>query len=365
MARTMKGGSSPLARGLRRRARSRVGCGRIIPARAGFTRSRDSVCSAFADHPRSRGVYATGTGIADATSGSSPLARGLRGSVRPSLDLRRIIPARAGFTLVESHFTGTGKDHPRSRGVYSRSARRSADPQGSSPLARGLRHRHLPGQGRRRIIPARAGFTSWRACAHGCRGDHPRSRGVYRNRPHQAVLLVGSSPLARGLRIPGNRRDLPLRIIPARAGFTTRRVRKSESSADHPRSRGVYQRKLPKGNQLKGSSPLARGLLLCFRLLRHPRGIIPARAGFTTSPAWQYCTSPDHPRSRGVYLLTDHTNALSPGSSPLARGLQCATDPMVEAWGIIPARAGFTVKPGYFLGHKKDHPRSRGVYRYG
>ena len=50
-------------------------------------------------------------------------------------------------------------DHPRSRGVYRRSAQRQAMPCGSSPLARGLLLNRKGIQPCTRIIPARAGFT--------------------------------------------------------------------------------------------------------------------------------------------------------------------------------------------------------------
>ena len=75
--------------------------------------------------------------------------------------------------------------------------------------------------------------------------DHPRSRGVYR-----------TTDIAT---------EAGWRIIPARAGFT----RVDGVGLEWP----------------LGSSPLARGLLLC-RLRGVPGGrIIPARAGFTTAAA--------------------------------------------------------------------------------
>ena len=50
---------------------------------------------------------------------------------------------------------------------------------------------------------------------------------------------------------------------------------------DHPRSRGVYD--LPSDAEIPvdGSSPLARGLLGHLGVVGVPKGIIPARAGFT------------------------------------------------------------------------------------
>ena len=73
-----KAGSSPLARGLREVAGGDDARGRIIPARAGFTRISHRTRSSTPDHPRSRGVYLLKTFVVIVTLGSSPLARGLR-----------------------------------------------------------------------------------------------------------------------------------------------------------------------------------------------------------------------------------------------------------------------------------------------
>ena len=91
-----------------------------------------------------------------------------------------------------------------------------------------------------------------------------------------------------------------------------------------------------------GSSPLARGLL--DREMRRPedQGIIPARAGFTSSAAGRGRAARDHPRSRGVYGAQDPQDRYGPGSSPLARGLPLTTIISTLMKGIIPARAGFT-----------------------
>jgi len=78
---------------------------------------------------------------------------------------QRIIPARAGFTHVHPEQSDTPLDHPRSRGVYTVWRFSLMRSRGSSPLARGLRETMLGMYMRLRIIPARAGFTSrgaWR-----------------------------------------------------------------------------------------------------------------------------------------------------------------------------------------------------------
>ena len=218
-------GSSPLARGLRRPQRRAGNHPGIIPARAGFTPIPSRTKTVTWDHPRSRGVYRRG-GIAFLRGGG-------------------IIPARAGFTYFSAKDATADADHPRSRGVYCTSQKPSCDTTGSSPLARGLRHLYpleVPDVG---IIPARAGFTTAERASRRPPPDHPRSRGVYRTRRRRMLKKLGSSPLARGLLEPNENGDIPSGIIPARAGFTFTRTYSASSLADHPRSRGVYQYCIP------------------------------------------------------------------------------------------------------------------------
>ena len=396
-------GSSPLARGLPARERRSGSIPRIIPARAGFTRWTGAPGPPRSDHPRSRGVYSATCGRTPAASGSSPLARGLRGRLPRDGARHRIIPARAGFT------TGTGApsvwaaDHPRSRGVYRTASPTGTGAPGSSPLARGLRPEGGLGRLHGGIIPARAGFTSTVPRRSGSGPDHPRSRGVYVISQLFEGYTTGSSPLARGLPLlhcgePGPRRIIPARagftlgerptfrgrggssplarglrgggvddrlgpgIIPARAGFTAPRARRARRDPDHPRSRGVYRALTRRPMADAGSSPLARGLRVPVARPRPGHGIIPARAGFTLRLRGDLHDVGDHPRSRGVYLSWDRAQENFGGSSPLARGLPPAPA-VTEPWfRIIPARAGFTVFPTHACTDRRDHPRSRGVY---
>ena len=295
--------------------------------------------------------------------------------------MMRIIPARAGFTFYGGCIEDGSEDHPRSRGVYRPIGRdvllitgssplarglRMSNPRcvcwGSSPLARGLHHggQRLAGQGR--IIPARAGFTFDLIFLDRCVGDHPRSRGVYESSEISSQKRWGSSPLARGLlRLSGDDAG-DVGIIPARAGFTFWPCASTCPAADHPRSRGVYPSSTASGASRTGSSPLARGLRASrLRGLIVGR-IIPARAGFT-GPHGRSCRRRgDHPRSRGVYLDKRLTSSCTEGSSPLARGLLPAPAPPTGRPGIIPARAGFTLRRRGLPLLGRDHPRSRGVY---
>ena len=193
-------GSSPHARGLQPTDAERVRPDRIIPARAGFT------------FPRHR--------------------------LRPR---GRIIPARAGFTRRSVHWLPNREDHPRTRGVYATLLRKSIRGLGSSPHARGLRagaRKRQPGTG---IIPARAGFTGRHHDGWCWWSDHPRTRGVYPLRTEESVLQHGSSPHARGLPLTGWPAMSVAGIIPARAGFTLSGSGSDWRRGDHPRTRGVYR----------------------------------------------------------------------------------------------------------------------------
>ena len=111
------------------------------------------------DHPRSRGVYERCPAGVVADPGSSPLARGLLKREAGVPDVEGIIPARAGFTRGGAPRPGRPADHPRSRGVYATRRAAAWASIGSSPLARGLHDTDAALKALRRIIPARAGFT--------------------------------------------------------------------------------------------------------------------------------------------------------------------------------------------------------------
>ena len=234
-------------------------------------------------------------------------------------------------------------DHPRSRGVYGPRVPGEPAGEGSSPLARGLPSGPADRPGRLRIIPARAGFTDYFVAAEPEIEDHPRSRGVYPRASLSCWEIAGSSPLARGLQHALQDVFPVLRIIPARAGFTSRASGGQAGGEDHPRSRGVYTALADLSPDHRGSSPLARGLPQDAPTRERQVGIIPARAGVTEITPGPYRSRGDHPRSRGVYF-TVYGRDRSPR-------------------GIIPARAGFT-RLAEGAGHPAtDHPRSRGVYQ--
>ena len=162
---TRRVGSSPLSRGILLEPVTLTVTSRIIPALAGNTSGSLSSRPRYADHPRSRGEYAVGCVPITRRVGSSPLSRGIPGLSEDAGWAEGIIPALAGNTGPTPVQGRARRDHPRSRGEYSR----------------------------RMFFPNST-------------KDHPRSRGEYHRRCRRRRHRGGSSPLSRGiLMCTGNR----------------------------------------------------------------------------------------------------------------------------------------------------------------
>ena len=189
--------------------------------------------------------------------------------------------------------------HPRSRGEHGKIKHAVAWAVGSSPLARGTLPNQAISRLRLRLIPARAGNTALSTRRIGAYSAHPRSRGEHEELFSQGQQLCGSSPLARGTRRPPRRTHSRARLIPARAGNTCSRLSSRFGSAAHPRSRGEHFGLSRSRLTRTGSSPLARGTPRVHLQALPNRRLIPARAGNTRRPAPPPLKSPAHPRSRG------------------------------------------------------------------
>ena len=132
------GGSSPLSRGILLRDPVPRRTRRIIPALAGNTSSTANAPASTPDHPRSRGEYAGREAFDTADFGSSPLSRGIRSGVAYDLAGCGIIPALAGNTCGRRWWGCRRRDHPRSRGEYFLQCSYGFPEAGSSPLSRGI-----------------------------------------------------------------------------------------------------------------------------------------------------------------------------------------------------------------------------------
>ena len=274
-------GSSPLSRGILHHWR-RGGLSRgIIPALAGNTDSGPPDQGWHGDHPRSRGEYQRGHVSSCHPDGSSPLSRGIRHQGCIHGWCPGIIPALAGNTLMAPVVGDDARDHPRSRGEY--------------------HHRCREGWSHLRIIPALAGNTRDAATRKLVTGDHPRSRGEYLRLLMSRPRSAGSSPLSRGIPLEARLATAGPRIIPALAGNTVAAGRRPTTTGDHPRSRGEYGISPSSSLLMVGSSPLSRGIPTLTWEPDATWRIIPALAGNTTGMCSTTCQTWDHPRSRGEY----------------------------------------------------------------
>ena len=152
-----------------------------------------------------------------------------------------------------------------------------------------------------RLIPARAGNTSRRRARSRRASAHPRSRGEHTQPAILRSGRVGSSPLARGTQLNALKSEAVERLIPARAGNTTGSESTAALCAAHPRSRGEHCRAVTTTAPGFGSSPLARGTLRLFRKVALCVRLIPARAGNTRIELMLMRGNPAHPRSRGEH----------------------------------------------------------------
>ena len=105
--------------------------------------------------------------------------------------------------------------HPRVSGENSLPQLVGLPPEGSSPHERGKRICEHHGGSQGRLIPARAGKTLV-ACWFGyVLAAHPRSRGENGFSVIMFGRKCGSSPRERGKRLPGAQISRPRRLIPA------------------------------------------------------------------------------------------------------------------------------------------------------
>ena len=111
-------GSSPRARGTRISAEQIRVTSRFIPAGAGNTLLQGLVVGAHAVHPRGRGEHMASSSKSCTSRGSSPRARGTRRKRARHILHQRFIPAGAGNTRTARAESGCVPVHPRGRGEH-------------------------------------------------------------------------------------------------------------------------------------------------------------------------------------------------------------------------------------------------------
>ena len=176
--------------------------------------------------------------------------------------------------------------------------------------------------------------------------------------------VTGSSPLARGTH-DGTATLLSwTRFIPAGAGNTGQQPGNRRGRAVHPRWRGEHNSHTLPVAKLCGSSPLARGTRLQKRLPVLSHRFIPAGAGNTAAPSSAWISVTVHPRWRGEHIGLLAVEVAHFGSSPLARGTPSRPLTITGNERFIPAGAGNTATWSIRWRCRPVHPRWRGEHLF-
>ena len=235
-------GSSPRVRGKLAEGGNEHVEGRLIPARAGKTRRVRGPAGGPWAHPRACGENQTFGRLAGSRTGSSPRVRGKRDLALGHGVPEGLIPERAGKTdhplatqaRSAAHPRACGENvfvdvvpsmrgaHPRACGENDALTARYMRGDGSSPRVRGKPGRACPPGEGPGLIPACAGKTRCRRPTGEEVTAHPRACGENGAQREISSGGSGSSPRVRGKRNPRRNSQRPPRLIPARAGKTTR-----------------------------------------------------------------------------------------------------------------------------------------------
>ena len=227
------------------------------------------------------GEHRSIVGIGVACQGSSPHVRGARRPRQPGIRPNGIIPACAGSTQVRLRRRPWTEDHPRMCGEHDAVPELSACDSGSSPHVRGALSCRNCLRLDCGIIPACAGSTSAVRPSIMVATDHPRMCGEHLEPSPVQNSTAGSSPHVRGAPHHIDHGATQLGIIPACAGSTIIGKYFIENNGDHPRMCGEHGDFGKPDPEPEGSSPHVRGAHLNRGMCHGQEGIIPACAGST------------------------------------------------------------------------------------
>ncbi len=135
-------------------------------------------------------------------------------------------------------------------------------------------------------------------------------------------------------------------LIPARAGRTSSTPTAPCSAEAHPRAGGEDVDRVGQDRPQEGSSPRGRGGRVgCWSGSTDDR-LIPARAGRTLGRRRRCSRTGAHPRAGGEDVTYVVQSITPNGSSPRGRGGRVRAGSSVAGRGLIPARAGRTGEAG-------------------
>ena len=148
-----------------------------------------------------------------------------------------------------------------------------------------------------------------------------------------------------------------MRITPACAGNSCRRIFSCWSLWDHPRVCGEQCGVAATYGTLQGSPPRVRGTVYTLFHTREGCGITPACAGNRSWPIGQCAAGRDHPRVCGEQVKDKDPQAGERGSPPRVRGTGFRRYGYQQRPRITPACAGNSWRHGRRLACVEDHPR--------
>ena len=271
----------------------------LIPARAGKTSGAAPRNHRGTAHPRVCGENPNRLRASARIPGSSPRVRGKLELVQLPWPSSRLIPARAGKTRTRRGSRLRSGAHPRACGENRRTRTDPPPRPGSSPRVRGKQdRRHHPLQPRG-LIPACAGKTRRSLFKPQSSRAHPRVCGENWCFEHAGETVPGSSPRVRGKLCWRSLLLLRGGLIPACAGKTRAPTRAPGGRGAHPRACGENRSTALLCRPASGSSPRVRGKPRAGLQEAARRGLIPACAGKTPFPPPRCRGSWAHPRVCG------------------------------------------------------------------
>ena len=192
--------------------------------------------------------------------------------------------------------------------------------------------------------------------------DHPHLRGEYSLAMVLRPMIRGSPPLAWGILCFGAITAPILRITPTCVGNTSRQSYLKVHVQDHPHLRGEYRSCLVALLVSWGSPPLAWGIPDHHVSSSKRDGITPTCVGNTVTTRHRATVAEDHPHLRGEYRGCSIDQASDLGSPPLAWGIHWETKKGHWELRITPTCVGNTLPCFPLKSLIQDHPHLRGEY---
>ena len=152
------------------------------------------------------------------------------------------------------------------------------------------------------------------------------------------------------------------RTIPARTGYAARKLLRKSCIWTYPLTCGANEGFWEQARLGADISPLMRGKPPIAVVIQPDLGLIPARAG-QTSTRCRHTTGPwTYPRVRGVHFMVMLNKGLAADLSPRTRVTPLSLAPSGGRIGLIPAYAGYTSDLYGKSSNPSNNPRARGVH---